>query len=123
MALAAVPSGCGSGSPAPTSPAQDYEVRGEVVRLPGAGDPAREIWLRHEAIPGFRDERGQAVGMGSMTMQFPLAEQVSVADLAVGDVVRFHLQVRWHDPTRPAAILSLEKLPAETRLDFAAPGN
>jgi len=38
---------------------QRYVVRGEIVRLPQAGEGAPEIWLRHEAIPDFRSETGE----------------------------------------------------------------
>jgi len=38
-------------------PDATYAVRGEIVRLPAEG--SREIWIRHEPIPDFK-ERGPA---------------------------------------------------------------
>lgn len=112
---------CGGGTPAPApaaGPDATYAVRGEIVRLPGA--EAHEIWLRHEAVPGFKDPDGKVVGMESMTMPFALGRDAQVAGLAVGDRVAFRLEMRWQG-SPPAAATAFEKLPAGTRLAFDPP--
>jgi Cu/Ag efflux protein CusF len=110
VALAA----CGDGAPPPPPAGDaDYEARGEIARLPDASSP--EIWIRHEAIPDFRDAQGEVVGMESMTMPFKLAPGVAVGDLAPGDRVSFRLEMRWGDRAA-ASVARIEKLPDGTRL-------
>ncbi len=106
-------------------PDATYVVRGEVARLPaasGAGG-AGEIWIRHEAIPGFKDLDGKVVGMDSMTMPFSVtaAGAASLAGIAGGDRVELRLEMRWRGSATPAAVTVLSKLPAGTRLDFDPP--
>ena len=99
---------------------QTYTVRGEVVALPGANDPAPELRIRHETIPDFETYEGEVVGMASMTMPFPLAPEVlsgGLAGLEPGDPVEFVLAVSWED-TPPYRITRVEELPPETTLDF-----
>lgn len=111
LALAA----CASEPETPAAPAT-YEVRGLVRQLPRADHPRPEILIHHEAVPGFRDDRGETVGMGSMSMAFPV-DPALAAGLGVGDKVLFELEVAW-DGSPPLSIVRLEKLPADTRLDF-----
>ncbi|MGE0638986.1 MAG: copper-binding protein [Thermoanaerobaculia bacterium] len=91
----------------PPQPASIYEVEGEIVRLPTAERP--EIVLRHEAVPGFRDESGKVVGMDAMTMPFALGANVPLTGLAVGDAVRFTLEVRWSEDRQPVQITRIAR--------------
>lgn len=100
--------GCGGKPAASTAPAQSYVVHGEVVRLPDARD--RAITIRHEAVPGFRDESGKVVGMEAMTMPFAIAPGVSTSGLAPGDRISFTLEMRWQDERDIARISRIEKL-------------
>lgn len=85
-----------------------YTLRGEVVKLP-AGDNL--LTLHHEAIDGFCDQDGRVAGMDSMTMPFPLARDVPLAGLGVGDRVAVTLRVDWTaDPG--VQITALTRLPA-----------
>jgi hypothetical protein len=102
------------GSAAPPGPRR-YTVRGEVVTLPGAG-PARQIAIRHEAIPDLVDRDGKVVGMGAMVMPFELAPGVSLDGIAEGDPVEMVLAVDWAAPS--LRIEKLTELPAGTRLTF-----
>jgi Cu/Ag efflux protein CusF len=114
---------CDRSAPAPTGAVASYEMRGEIVRLPPAG--SREIAIRHEAVPEFRDEQGKVVGMESMTMPFALAQGLALEGLAPGDRVHFTLEMRWQEPREIARIARIEKLPAGARLAWdvpAAPG-
>lgn len=105
-------------SEAPPAPSatdvRRYTVRGEVVALPEAG--GRELSLRHEAIHEFVDRSGAVVGMNAMVMPFPVEPGVSLDGLAAGDKVRFRFAVDWS--RNRFAIESLEKLPAETTLEY-----
>ncbi len=109
-------------APSAGGDARIYEVRGEVVRLPDPAEPMSDLALRHEAIDRFVGMDGEVVGMDSMTMPFPVAPDVPLAGIAVGDKVRFTLRVDW-DEEPFYQITRLEKLPAETQLHFgpAAP--
>lgn len=100
----------------PTPADQTYLVRGEIARLPEAGAAQPELWLRHEAIPDFTTDDGKRVGMDAMTMPFGVAAGLDLRGFAVGDKVRFTLEVRWQDLRQPTAITRLEKLPPETPL-------
>jgi Cu/Ag efflux protein CusF len=102
LSLLLLLSACAEKAPAPP---ETYEIAGEVVRLPAAGD--RQIVVKHEAIPGFKDESGKVVGMEAMTMPFAVAEGVSLDGLAPGDKVEFTLEVRWASDKEPVRIVRL----------------
>ena len=116
LAIALLQAGCGKPAESPSVPVETYAMRGEIVRLPSPQSP--EIAIRHEAVPGFRDEGGKVVGMEAMTMPFGLAPEVDVAGLAPGDKVAFTLEMRWKATSDIVRISRLEKLPAETRLSW-----
>ena len=115
----------GPGAAPPASTASVYSVRGEIQRLP---DPAtsgteREIWIRHESVPEFKNSAGAVVGMESMTMPFQLAANASVEGLAVGDRVAFELRVDWKGKGVPAEVSHFHKLTPGTALEFDAPAD
>jgi Cu/Ag efflux protein CusF len=97
--------------------ARRYTVRGEVVQLPASGRGPAQLTLRHEAIPGFVDRAGAAVGMPAMAMALDLAPGASAAGLAVGDKVEVVLAVDWARPR--VELEQVRKLPAETVLQLA----
>lgn len=97
--------------------ARTYRVRGEVTAVPDPADPLSDLRIRHEAIDDFVGIDDEVVGMSSMTMPFPVAPQVPVADLAVGDKVAFTLAVDW-DGEPAYQITEIEELPAGTELEF-----
>ena len=119
---------CGGGDESPTATddgaeaaaAADgvYRSRGEVVALPDPAKPGSQLSIHHEAIPDFASYEGEVVGMSPMTMPFPTAPSLDLAGLEVGDPVAFTLEVRW-DGSPPYQITAIEKLPADTELDFA----
>ena len=98
---------------------QHYTVRGEMMALPEANAAAARVRIRHEAIPTFINDKGEVVGMETMTMPFDLAPGVSVEGLAVGDPVEFEYVVDW--PNFESWIASIRKLPEGTTLDFTRP--
>lgn len=117
VGLSLVMTAC-SGSPetdADAPKAQSYESRGIVRQL--AAPPGQEMQIHHEAIPTFVDMDGEVVGMGSMSMPFPVADTELPADLQAGDKVSFTFEVSWTG-SPPMRLLSLEKLPADTVLSF-----
>jgi len=113
LALAA----CGAEPEAPQAPPVTYEMRGLVRQLPQADHPRPEILVHHEAVPGFRDEQGETVGMAAMSMAFPV-DPALVEGIGVGDKVAFELEVAW-DGSPPLRTVRLEKLPDDTQLDFS----
>jgi Cu/Ag efflux protein CusF len=96
-----------------------YEVRGVVRQLPRPDTPQPELWIHHESIPTFVDINGEAKGMEAMTMPFIPAEGLSLDGIVVGDKVTFALEVDW-GATPPATITTIEKLPADTLLEWEA---
>jgi hypothetical protein len=110
---------CSKPPEAPAATADSYAMRGEIVRLPAAG--SREMAIRHEAVPDFRDEGGKVVGMEAMTMPFTLAQGVGVDALAPGDKIAFTLEMRWRNPRELARISRIERLPAGTLLSWEKP--
>lgn len=113
---------CNRPPAAPARPADSYAMRGEIVRLPPPG--GRDIALRHEAVPDFRDASGKVVGMDAMTMPFTLSADLpptALAGLAPGDRIAFTLEMRWEDPSEIARIARIEKLPAGTTLSWDPP--
>lgn len=105
---------------AQTKPDATYVVRGKIIDLP---DPARatsEFVVHHEAIDNFVNaQTNQVVGMGSMEMPFPLAKDVKLEGLQVGDVVEITFE-DFYKPSRKYQVIKVTKLPAETALEFRA---
>ena len=93
-----------------------YQVRGVVRGLPRGDEGDGKMQLMHEAIPGFKNKRGEVVGMQSMTMGFPMGEGVEVGDLKEGDKVNVEFVVTWGE--KPYYITKVEKLPDDTELEF-----
>lgn len=103
-------------APAPTEP-ETYTVRGEIVDLPDPEDPTSGFFVYHEAIDEFRGIDGEVTGMSSMTMPFPVADDVDLEGLGRGDRVEFDLYVDWEGD--PATLVTrVEKLPDDTILEF-----
>jgi Cu/Ag efflux protein CusF len=98
---------------APAGGGETYTVRGVVAALPADG--RGDLTLRHEALPDFVDRGGERVGMDAMTMPFPLAAEVALAGIAVGDPVECTLRVDW-EAERPVELIAVRELPAGTRL-------
>jgi Cu/Ag efflux protein CusF len=115
-ALPACRGGDGGGGGGAAAAARRYTVRGEIVTLPSPGAGARQIAVRHEAIPDFADRDGKVVGMGAMVMPFELAPGVSVEGMREGDPVELVLAVDWAGPS--LRVERLAKLPAGTPLNF-----
>lgn len=112
--------------PTPAAPARPtYTTRGEVVSLPGI--EGNEIRLHHERIPTFANREGRIgkdsqgrPGMKPMVMPFGKAPSVSYEGLKIGDKVSVVFEVNWaaERPDQRIVITTIEKLPAETALDF-----
>lgn len=109
--------GCGK---APLPPAdQTYTVRGVIDALPDPSDKRREYLIEHAAIPEFKNNRGETVGMDTMTMPFPMAPDVDVSGLAVGDPVELTFEVRWTGDTK-LQVTKLQELPAGTIVEMGS---
>lgn len=98
-----------------------YHVRGRVVSLPDASDPASELRIYHEAIDDFKNAEGGATPMKAMTMSFPPAPGVSLEGLAAGDPVEFVFEMQW-EPTVAMSTTSIKKLAADTVLSIDSSG-
>ena len=103
-------------------------MRGQVVSVPTPERPIDDLQIRHEAIPNYADRKGDVVvnskgerGMRSMTMGFPVAEGVSLAEIAPGDPVEFTFVVTWGENYPTFELTHIRELPAETPLDFSGP--
>jgi len=114
--------GCGGGEPAdqPAGEVVRYTVRGEVVALPSPENPAAEFQVRHEPIPDFKSG-GEIVGMRAMTMPFPLADEVSLEEIAVGDIVELTFETTYSPDTQMVEsyrVISITELSPDTELVF-----
>lgn len=101
-------------------------IRGEITSLPDPNVPNSELKIRHEQIRDFKTKDGTIsvtpegiAGMRSMTMPFPLGEDVSLDGYSVGDKVEFDFTVNWGGGSAPAWFITrIEKLPADTEIDY-----
>ncbi|MEZ6191256.1 MAG: copper-binding protein [Phycisphaerales bacterium] len=116
--------GC-SGEDGGAAPAAEvvhtYTLRGRIVSMPSADDPASELRIHHEAIDTFKSATGEAAPMKAMTMTFPPAEGVTLEGLAVGDAVEFVFRMQW-EPSVGMSTTSITKLPADTELTIDGDG-
>lgn len=90
-----------------------YHVKGVIKAIPpqgaGASDGTKEIIVKHEAIPDYRDEAGNMVGMTAMTMPFYLSGDLKSAAIAVGDQVELVVEQRLK-PRFSEVVVSLKKI-------------
>ncbi len=86
-----------------------YEVKGVLKAPPGTGRASNEIIVKHEPIPGYRDEAGNIVGMAAMTMPFYLAPSVKVDSLQIGDQIEMIVEQRLK-PRFMEEVVSLRKV-------------
>jgi len=97
QAASAEAPGCKHHAAAETSSLEQrfsYTVKGVIKALPGEGRANNEILVKHEAIPNYRDEGGNLVGMTAMTMPFYLVDKISTPELKVGDKIEMVLEQR-----------------------------
>jgi Copper binding periplasmic protein CusF len=103
-----------------------YEgVLGELIFIPEAGDMKRHPKIHHVQIPDFKKIDGTVSmtpdgipGMRSMTMEFPLAQGVSLDGYSVGDKVKFSFRVNWGGQVA-WEMTSIEKLDPTTEIDYS----
>lgn len=100
-------------------PDQVITVRGRIRQLPDPEHRGRQLIIAHEAIPDFRDDRGDTVGMPAMTMPFPLDDPTLLDGVVIGDAIRFVFESRAHDGP-PLRVTAIERLPEGTELAFEA---
>jgi Cu/Ag efflux protein CusF len=86
-----------------------FTVKGVVKGLPGNGLAKNEILVKHEAIPTYRDEAGNMVGMHPMTMGFYLSEKVTADGIHVGDSIEMVIE-QTIKPKFNEQVISLKKL-------------
>jgi Cu/Ag efflux protein CusF len=87
-----------------------FTVKGVVKGLPGNGLAKNEILVKHEAIPTYRDEAGNMVGMHPMTMGFYLSDKVTTEGIQVGDSIEMVVE-QTIKPKFNEQVVSLKKLP------------
>ena len=99
-------------------------ILGELTFVPEAGDTKRHPKIHHVHIPTFKRADGSVPtspdgisGMRSMTMEFPLAEGVSIDGYSVGDKVRFSFRVNWGGAIA-WEMTGIEPIDAGTEIDY-----
>jgi Cu/Ag efflux protein CusF len=92
-----------------SDPIYRYTVRG-VLRNIGSMTSAgsREVIIKHEEIPDYRDEAGERVGMRAMTMPFYLEDGLDTGNLTTGDPVEF-VVAQWSEPAFRERIVSIRR--------------
>ena len=99
-------------------PAETYQVRGQVERLPDPERAGTDFVVHHEAIDDFLNQKGEVHGMHSMIMPFVLAEGVELPPgLEPGDKVLISC-AQWLQPEFTFLAYKVETLPDETELTF-----
>jgi hypothetical protein len=94
-----------------------YTVRGQIQELPDPRDPLSGLYIRHEAIDDWIGIDGEVQGMDSMTMPFPVAEDVTFEGIETGDKVTFTLEVNY-DADPAVQVTGVHKLPDDPELEF-----
>jgi Cu/Ag efflux protein CusF len=87
-------SACAIATSAFADEAYFYTVKGIIKGMPGDRLAKNELLVKHQPIPGYRDDTGAIVGMMAMTMPFYLKEGVSLEGIKEGDSVE--LKVEQH---------------------------
>lgn len=103
----------GSGSAEPHT----FLVRGVIRELPDPRDPLSGLYIRHEAIDDWVGMDGEIQPMDSMTMPFPVSDDVTFEGIETGDKVTFTLVVDY-DADPAIEVTEVQKLPADTELEF-----
>lgn len=75
--------------------------------MPKEGQQSRELLIKHEPIPDYRDMNGEVVGMHGMTMPFYLDEGVKIDGLKSGEQVSFELS-QWRKPVFKELVTSIK---------------
>ncbi len=115
-----------------TEPDATYRTRGQIIAISRGGKggtsadsgegtdrgPKSEFTIHHEPVPGFTNAQGVVVGMGAMEMAFPIAKDVPIDELAVGDMIEFDWAVWWSSAHRGWEVRSLRRLDPGTTLNF-----
>ncbi|MEM1202178.1 MAG: copper-binding protein [Acidobacteriota bacterium] len=94
-----------------------YTVRGQVSQLPSPDRPGSDLQIRHEPVPDYRDDRGEVVGMDTMTMPFPVGDPTLLEGVAVGDKIEFDFEMAW-EGSPPIRVTRIDVLDPSTELTF-----
>ncbi len=106
------------GIPACASKAADlYSVRGMVVSVEQLGDGRSQVTILHEAIPEFKNQAGQIVGMEPMAMTFAADATVPTAHLQPRAKIQFSFEVHWTSAER-LVLKKIQSLDSQTPLEF-----
>ena len=94
---------------APKASVKTYTLRGRIEQLPDPAVKGSMLQIHHERIEGWVNRNGETKGMNSMVMPFPPADGVSLAGLAIGDLVEFKVEFDFSRllPQRTVAITKL----------------
>jgi len=100
-------------------------IRGEIKQMIDPQVPSSELKIHHQQIANFKTMDGTVnvnargiAGMMSMTMPFPVAQGVSLEGFNEGDKVSFDFVVNWGNDRPAWEITKIEKLPADTEIDY-----
>lgn len=114
IALVAGVAGCKDGKKG--VPDRTYTTRALVESVSATSKP-RELLVKHEAIDDFVHSDGVMRGMDAMGIPLSVADSVDLAGIAKGDVIELDMEVVFRRD-RPARIVRVRKLPADTKLVF-----
>ena len=103
-----------------------YEgVLGELMFIPDGSIANQHPKIHHVQIPDFQRQEGSVAmtpdgipGMRSMTMEFPLAEGVTLDGFSAGDKVKFSFRVNWGGSVA-WEMTEVEKIDAGTEIDYS----
>jgi len=98
-------------------PADLYSVRGMVVSVEQDSEGRSRVTILHEAIPDFKNQAGQVVGMEPMAMTFAADTALATADLQPKAKIQFVFEMHWNAAER-LVLKEFKPLDLETKLEF-----
>jgi hypothetical protein len=98
-------------------PADFYSVRGMVVSVEQDPNGPSRVTILHEAIPDFKNQAGQVVGMEPMAMTFAADAAMPSENLQPRAKIQFVFEVHW-DAAERLVLKEIQPLDSETELEF-----
>ena len=116
--LTALLIGCSSTpAPPPSATATTYTVKGRLESIKPAANGYGFLNIKHEAVPGFRDEKGKVVGMEVMTMPFAYGPGIQTDTLPLGGAVEL-VFVMDYAAQPMLSVTQIKALPKATKLSL-----
>lgn len=102
---------------APQPMAQRYSARGMIVSVEEGTGGGSRVSILHEAIPDFKNQAGQKVGMEPMVMTFAADQTIRTEGFQPRAKIQFLFEVHWQGSDR-LILKEIQSLDDQTPLEF-----